>query len=160
MPIIKLDLLIKAPPERVFDLSRSIDLHQLSVSQTNEKAIAGRTEGLIELGERVTWRARHLGVYQKLTVEITAYDFPHSFVDEMVKGAFQSFRHTHTFEAHPNGTLMKDEFDYRSPLGPLGRLADWLFLEAYMRRFLLQRNQFIKKVAESDEWKKILPAEK
>ena len=38
---------IKASIEIVFDLSRSIDLHILSTEQTNEKAIAGKTSGLI-----------------------------------------------------------------------------------------------------------------
>ncbi|MEO0468238.1 MAG: SRPBCC family protein [Bacteroidota bacterium] len=156
MPHIYQELLIDAPVERVFDLARSIDLHQISAAQTHEQAIAGRTSGLIELGETVTWRAKHLGVYQKLTVQITALDFPHSFVDEMVDGAFHSFHHTHRFLKAKNGTLMQDMFDYRSPLGILGKLADWLFLEKYMSRFLHQRNLIIKEVAESEQWKEVL----
>jgi hypothetical protein len=39
---------------------------------------------------------------------------------------------------------MCDKFNYESPLGWLGRIADGLFLEAYMRRFLLERNLLIK----------------
>ncbi len=39
---------------------------------------------------------------------------------------------------------------HTAPLGPLGTFADWLFLEAYMRRFLAVRNELIKSVAESD----------
>jgi hypothetical protein len=63
MPKIELHTEIDAPIERVFDLARSIDLHMLSTSHTNEKAIAGKTSGLIGLGEWVTWRAKHLGFY-------------------------------------------------------------------------------------------------
>jgi hypothetical protein len=44
---------------------------------------------------------------------------------------------------------MRDEFDYNSPLGWLGRVADHFFLEAYMRSFLEQRNLLIKEVAET-----------
>ena len=54
MPRIKLETKIRASKEIVFDLSRSIDLHKLSTSQTNEEAIAGKTEGLIGLNEWVT----------------------------------------------------------------------------------------------------------
>ena len=59
MPKIELLTEINAPIEKVFDLSRSIDLHMGSTKQTGEKAIAGKTNGLIELGETVTWLAKH-----------------------------------------------------------------------------------------------------
>ena len=156
MPVIHQELLIDAPIDRVFDLARSIDLHQVSTAQTKERAIAGRTSGLIELGETVTWRAKHLGIYQQLTVRITEMERPYSFVDEMVKGAFQGFRHQHLFEEIDGQTRMIDIFDYRSPLGLLGYLADWLFLEAYMRRFLAQRNQVIKEFSEGEQWRQVL----
>lgn len=97
MPIIRISTKIKAPKEICFNLPRSIDLHQVSLGQTNEKAIAGRTEGLIEMGEEVTWQATHFGIQQKLTAKITAFDFPNSFRDEMVKGAFKKFTHDHIF---------------------------------------------------------------
>jgi ligand-binding SRPBCC domain-containing protein len=158
MPTLYLETHIQTVPDRVFDLARSIDLHQWSASQTHEKAVGGRTSGLIGLHESVTWRARHLGVYQRLTAHITAYDRPHHFTDEQLRGAFKSFTHQHRFEALPDGsTRMIDEFRYTAPLGWLGKLADWLFLKAYMRRFLEQRNAVIKAVAESDRWKDILP---
>ena len=62
MPVIELQILIDAPRERVFDLSRSIDAHQDSAEGTDERAVAGVTSGLLGLGEDVTWEARHLGV--------------------------------------------------------------------------------------------------
>jgi ligand-binding SRPBCC domain-containing protein len=58
------------------------------MEQTNERAIAGRTSGLIQLAETVEWCARHFGITQKLTAKITTMDSPHSFTDEMVNGAF------------------------------------------------------------------------
>ena len=66
MPKIHLQTFIKAKKELVFDLSRSIDLHLLSTKKTNEKAIAGKTSGLMELNDTVTWRAKNLGIYQNL----------------------------------------------------------------------------------------------
>ncbi|GAA4841946.1 hypothetical protein GCM10023310_19840 [Paenibacillus vulneris] len=151
MPVIEMSLFIQAPIQRCFDLSRSIDIHMESTSRTQERAIAGRTSGLIELNETVTWEAVHLGVRQRLSVRITEMEAPHRFVDEMVSGAFQRFTHVHEFIPHENGILMKDRFDYTSPLGPLGRLADRLFLKSYMTRFLRERNEYIKAVAERQE---------
>lgn len=67
MPRIELRKEIKANIELVFDLTRSIDLHKISTAHTKEKAVGGRTSGLLEPGETVTWRAKHLGIYQEPT---------------------------------------------------------------------------------------------
>jgi hypothetical protein len=67
MTQIELSTHINAPIGRCFDLARSIELHVESTKQTGERAIAGRTSGLIELGESVTWRAKHFGIWQNLT---------------------------------------------------------------------------------------------
>ncbi len=158
MPVIHLRNEIKAKRRLVFDLSRSIDLHQLSTQDSKESAIAGKTSGLISLNEWVTWRARHFGIYQRLTSKITAYDRPNSFVDEMVSGSFKSFRHDHFFEDTEMGTLMLDTFAYRSPFGLLGHLADALFLKRYMTNLLAKRNAVIKEYAETGKWKAVLPA--
>lgn len=156
MPIITLYTEINAPIERCFDLSRSIDLHKISIEHTNEEAVDGVTSGLINLNESVTWRAKHFGIYQNLTTKITEFHSPKFFVDEMVKGAFKGFRHEHHFKAVNEGTLMTDIFDYQSPLGILGKLVDMIVLKRYMTRLLDKRNKTIKEFAESDKWKSVL----
>jgi ligand-binding SRPBCC domain-containing protein len=148
MTVIELSTAINAPIERCFDLARSIDLHVVSTRQTGEQAIAGRTCGLIELGETVTWRARHLGVWQTLTSKITQYEYPSSFTDKMVEGAFKSMRHEHLFYPLQGQTLMKDIFVFESPYGRIGELFNTLFLDGYMKRLLEKRNQVIKAAAE------------
>lgn len=154
MPKIEIEIEVNAPIERVFDLARCIDLHEESMSQTNEKAIGGVTKGLINFDETVTWQATHFGFRQKLTSKITAFDRPHHFRDEMLMGAFKSFKHDHFFIEKDGKVLMKDVFDYTSPLGFLGNIADALFLESYMRELLTNRNLLIKRIAESEEWRK------
>jgi len=156
MPRIELLTEIKAGKEIVFDLSRSIDLHKISTQHTNETAIAGKTSGLINMNESVTWRAKHFGIYQKLTSKITAFERPNLFVDEMVNGVFKSFRHEHYFEGLNGGTLMTDYFDYESPFGILGKLADKLFLLKYMTDLLVKRNRIVKEFAETDKWKNVI----
>ncbi|MFC6267996.1 SRPBCC family protein [Frigoriflavimonas asaccharolytica] len=156
MPTIHLTTSIKAAKEIVFDLSRSVDLHLLSTQKTNEKAIAGKTAGLLELNDTVTWRAKHLGFYQNLSTKITAFDSPNYFADEMLKGAFKGFKHEHFFKTSENLTVMSDIFSYQSPFGILGKLVDLLFLKKYMTRFLLERNLMIKSCAENGNWKQIL----
>jgi len=156
MPTIRLETKIKAEKSIVFDLSRSIDLHKISTKQTNEEAIAGVTSGLIGKNESVTWQAKHFGVYQKLTSKITEFERPNYFVDEMEKGIFRRFYHEHIFEDKNGHTLMIDIFDYESPLGILGKIADKIFLRGYMKGLLEKRNETIKEFAESDKWEEVL----
>ena len=156
MPKIVLNTSINAQKIVVFDLARSIDLHKISTQNTKETAISGKTSGLIGLNESVTWRAKHFGVYHKLTSKVTEFRQPHYFADEMVSGIFKSFKHEHHFKDSSNGTLMTDVFDYESPYGSLGKLADRIFLKKYMAKFLAERNQVIKEFAELDKWKAII----
>ncbi|MFT5884476.1 MAG: ligand-binding SRPBCC domain-containing protein [Arcticibacterium sp.] len=93
------------------------------------------------LGESVTWRAKHFGVYQNLTSKITEFKEPDYFVDEMLSGAFKSFKHEHHFKKTEGGTLMIDIFEYQSPFGFLGKLVDNLFLEKYMSDFNRRRSK-------------------
>ncbi|GAB1490008.1 hypothetical protein MASR2M8_24650 [Opitutaceae bacterium] len=158
MPVIHLTTVIAAPRERVFDLARSIDAHVASTGDTGERAVAGVTSGLIGAGQDVTWEARHLGVRQRLRVKITACERPERFQDAMLQGAFAMMRHDHTFTERDGQTVMIDRFEFRSPLGPLGWLIDRVFLTGYMKRFLEQRNAILKRLAESEEWKRYLPS--
>jgi ligand-binding SRPBCC domain-containing protein len=147
--------LIHGPIERCFDLSRSIDLHKASTARTGEQAVAGVTAGLIGMSEEVTWRARHLGVWQEMTSRITGFDPPAYFQDTMVRGTFRSFQHDHFFSEKGGATEMKDVLRFAAPIPILGRLAE-IFLGPYLRRFLGERNRLLKGVAESDGWHKYL----
>ncbi|MFP3392220.1 SRPBCC family protein [Brevibacillus sp. SIMBA_040] len=150
MPVIRMEFLIQAPQQICFDAARSIDLHMESTANTRERAIAGVTSGLIQLGESVTWEAVHFGIKQNLTAKITEMEEPRYFVDEMVSGAFKRFRHEHEFiPLGQSQTRMLDIFDYTSPFGLLGKIVDSLVLEKYMTDFLRTRNEYIKSVAEA-----------
>src|ERR1700722_13800215 len=114
---------IDAPIERCFDLARSVEVHLAGNVHCGEQAVAtaGVTSGLIGLGQRVTWRARHFGVWQKLTSEITAMEPPAYFRDEMIHGAFHSMAHHHYFRSlHFAKTEMRDIFCFSAPLPILG----------------------------------------
>jgi ligand-binding SRPBCC domain-containing protein len=156
MPIIELVTPIRAPIERCFDLARSVDIHLAGTADTGERAVAGVVRGLLGPGDEVTWRARHFGVWQRLTSRITQYERPRRFRDSMVRGAFARFDHDHLFAADGDVTIMRDRFDFTSPLGPLGRLADALVLTRYMRGLLVERNRVLREVAESDRWAEFL----
>ena len=161
METVTVETVIRAPVELCFDAARDLDLHMQSVAHTGEQAIAGRTSGLIEMGEEVTWRARHFGVIQHFTSRITAFDRPVYFQDSMQRGAFKSFVHDHRFISEGPATRMVDVLAFSAPLGFLGRIAERLLLRSYLRRLLELRASTIKRAAEVDpEYTSLVEIEK
>lgn len=148
MPQIVIETLINAPAEVCFDLMRDIRIHTETTSQTNEKAVAGVTDGMIGLGQTVTFEGTHFGIRQRLTVKVVEFDRPWLFVDEMVDGRFKSFKHVHEFIPRDNETLMRDTIEWASPYGVLGKIADKLLLEDHLRNLVSERNAKLKKIAE------------
>lgn len=156
MEIIRLATWIDAPVERCFQLSLSIDLHVASAQSTHEKAVAGVTSGLIREGETVTFQGRHLGLRRRHTSRIQIVrPFSH-FRDVMEAGSFRHFEHDHHFAAMDDGTRIRDEIRFSLPWGPLGRVANRLYVRRHLVKFLTERNTSLKRVAESEEWRRYL----
>ena len=167
---------INAPLKRCFDLARCVEVHLAGNVHFGESAsaIGGITSGLIGMGQRVTWRAKHFGIWQHLTSEITRMDRPTFFQDTMIRGAFRSMKHDHYFrsldsdqtdlgskELDTKGieqTEVRDVFYFSAPLGFLGWLAERLVLGRYMQALLHERNMVLKQIAESADWQRYLPS--
>jgi ligand-binding SRPBCC domain-containing protein len=156
MSTIHLTTFIAAPIQRVFDLSRSINLHKISTAHTNEEAIAGVTSGLINATETVTWKAKHLFKTRLFTTLISEMQSPNFFIDEMQKGDFKSLKHEHHFKKVDNGTIMIDIMNFESPYGIIGKWFNKIYLKNYLQKFIVQRNVVIKEYAETEKWKAIL----
>jgi ligand-binding SRPBCC domain-containing protein len=152
MSRIELETFIAAPRERCFDLSLSVDLHLDSTVHTKERVVSGPTGGLLGPDETITWEARHFGRTRRLTVQITGFDRPRWFCDEMVSGPLRRMRHDHRFEPGEGGTWMRDEFEFATLAPPFDRLV----LARHFRRLLGLRNELIRKTAESDGWQRHL----
>src|SRR5215218_8146888 len=133
MPAIIVETKIQAPIELCFDLARDIEIHCATTAHTQERVVDGKTTGLLELGDQITFEAVHFGVRQKLSSKIVEYDRPHRFTDQMISGAFKSLMHIHEFESSGDGTVMRDTLKWESPLGILGSMADRVAVERHMR---------------------------
>lgn len=156
MPTIHLTTFIAAPVDRVFDLSRSVELHKESMKHHNERAVAGTRFGLIENDETVTWMAKHIFKTRLLRVRITNLKKPDKFIDEQAKGDFKMMKHEHHFKSCENGTIMIDIFHFEAPFGKFGRWFNTFYLTSYIKKLLEQRNKVIKEYAETDKWKRLL----
>lgn len=140
----RLETPLAAPPSACFDLSLSVDAHTASMTGSGERAVGGVNPGVMAMGDSVTWRAKHLGIWFEMTSVITAHDAPHRFVDEQRRGPFATWWHEHTFVPLPSGgTLMTDHIRYQAPYGPLGTTAERLVLDRYMPHLIRRRNAWL-----------------
>jgi ligand-binding SRPBCC domain-containing protein len=149
VPRLEIETMINAPRARCFDLARDLDLHLQSMQASGERAIAGRTSGLIGMGEEVTWEARHFGLNHQHCARITAFTRPEHFRDSMIRGRFKKFEHDHYFAERNGVTTMHDVIDFASPFGIVGQLVDVALLSRYLRALIVQRNRMIKQAAET-----------
>jgi ligand-binding SRPBCC domain-containing protein len=156
MPVIHLTTFVAAPVDAVFDMSRHIGLHKISQQDYSEEAISGTTSGLINKGEVVKWKAKHVFKIRYMTIKITDMNAPHFFEDSMINGDFKSFVHKHHFKAANNGTIMIDELFFETPYGIVGKLFNQFYLTHYLKTVLEKRNSVICKYAETGKWKALL----
>jgi ligand-binding SRPBCC domain-containing protein len=149
MTRIVIETWIAAPPERVFDLARDVGAHAESSSFTHERIVPpGRTSGLLEAGDLITFEGVHFGLRQRITAKILEMDPPRIFVDELVRSAFKRLRHVHEFEPSNGGTLMRDTLEWTSPFGLLGRIADRVAVIRHMTWFVTTKQNALKRIAE------------
>jgi ligand-binding SRPBCC domain-containing protein len=148
MPTIILETKINASAETCFDLIRDVRIHARAISGANNSATAVVIDGVMGLGQTVTFEARRFGLRQKLTVRVAEFDRPRLLVDEMTEGAFRSFSHVHEFEDEHGGTLMRDTLVWESPFRLAGRIFDGLFLKRHLTTLVSARNAALKQLAE------------
>lgn len=156
MPFIHLTTFIAAPQDRVFDLSRSVNLHKASMKHHEEKIVDGTMSGLLNMNDTVTWTAKHLFKQRRLKIKITRLQRPDYFIDEQEAGDFKMMKHEHYFKPIENGTIMIDQFQFETQKGFIGSLINKIYWEKYMTRLLKERNRMIKETAESNLWKQYL----
>ena len=79
--------------------------------------------------------------------EITQIKHHEHFIDDQRVGPFALWHHQHFFRQLENGhTEMRDILHYQAPLGPLGTLADWLFVNRQVREIFTAREAAIKRI--------------
>jgi ligand-binding SRPBCC domain-containing protein len=83
---------------------------------------------------RMTWRTK-----------IVDWVSPRQFIDQQVSGPFKLWVHRHTFEPHPQGTLMTDQVRYELPFGAVGRLGHSLLVRRDLEAIFEYRRQQIAK---------------
>jgi ligand-binding SRPBCC domain-containing protein len=66
-------------------------------------------------GTLIDYRLRVHGLPLRWRTHISAWQPPHRFVDEQVRGPYRQWIHEHTFEPRDGGTLARDVVRYAVP---------------------------------------------
>jgi ligand-binding SRPBCC domain-containing protein len=145
---------INATPETVFAFHESPGALQWLVPPWETMKIA-ESSGSIRAGSRVVLRGKILGFLPATWVaEHTEYDPPRLFADRQVSGPFAFWHHRHLMiDDGAGGTLLRDEIEYRLPMGVLGRLLGGRLVRNKLQRMFDYRHDVTRRMIESGEWK-------
>lgn len=150
---------VNAPVERCFRLATNLAL-VADVLEMRTVAHKGfRTEGFVQEGDRVRWEGWKFGLPALHVSHISRFEPPGFFQDTMVQGRFKYFQHDHNFTRVGDHTLMLDYVRFSMPLGIAGRLAGRQIVMPHVVKLLRTRLTLLKRIAESDEWRRYLPDE-
>jgi hypothetical protein len=156
MPFLHLTTFIASDPERVFDLSRSLEFNKFLIKEYGGEINGSKINGLLEKGDVETYKGKHLMKERIVTVAVSEIKFPEYLLEEQKTGPFRKMKHEHYFKRIQNGTIMIDQFTYDIKKGIFGNLFNKIFIQRYITKLLQKRNQFIKESAEGNDWKKYL----
>lgn len=86
----------------------------------------------------------------KWTARITEFEWNHHFADTQIQGPFKRFHHRHEFAAEDRagvlGTAIRDVVEYEVGYGPLGRIAEKLFIESTLKRTFAWRQNAVAEI--------------
>ncbi len=126
---------VPVPPERAFAFYADAgNLEPLTPPWLHfELTTPGRIE--MAAGALLEYRLKLHRVPVRWQTRIESWEPPHRFVDVQLRGPYSLWEHTHTFEPAGEGeTIIRDRVRYAIPFGPLGSLADRLFVRRDLRR--------------------------
>ena len=155
--VLRDEVIVHAPLQRCFLLSTSVEIVQRELRM---EPVEGRTSGLVQAGDTVLWRGFKFGLPQFHRSVIEEFRPPVYFSDRMVAGRFRAFQHCHAFEPLPDGLVrMRDEVRFTMRWGLFGVILGRILIAPHVRNLLRRRFALLKRIAESDEWRKFVSDE-
>jgi uncharacterized protein (TIGR01777 family) len=90
--------------------------------------------GEIDRSTVIDYKIRIAGVPMRWRTRIERWQPGEMFVDSQERGPYRAWWHEHRFFERDGKTIMQDIVHYAPPLGPLGAIANRLFIERMLRR--------------------------
>jgi len=145
MPILEREQPIEASRDEVFHFfSRAENLGIITPQWVHIEVL--RPGVTMRPGTTIDYKIRLYGLPIRWQTVIESWDPPNGFVDRQIKGPYKVWRHTHLFQAMPDGrTLMRDRVEYQAPFGPIGRVIEALWVSRDVNRIFDYRSQAIER---------------
>ena len=109
--------------------------------------VVSPTPIFIQAGTLIDYRLKIRGVPVRWQSRITAWDPPHRFVDEQIRGPYRIWIHEHRFTEDAGGTRCEDSVQY-APLG--GSLINRLFVERDIAGIFAYRLERLREIFAED----------
>lgn len=97
----------------------------------------------MKVGQTIDYKLRVHGLPLRWRSEITAWDPPHRFVDEQLRGPYRQWIHEHRFSEREGLTLAEDTVRYAVPGGAL---VHGLFVKPDVERIFEYRRQALQEI--------------
>jgi ligand-binding SRPBCC domain-containing protein len=132
---------IPVPIETVWAFfSNPANLAAITPSYMDFRVISNHHGPVVYAGQIIEYRVKPVaGIPLYWMTEIRQVQPLKMFIDEQRYGPYSLWHHQHHFKAIEGGTEMTDIVHYKMPLGPLGRLANRLFLKRRLRQIFEYR---------------------
>lgn len=123
----KTELWLPRPPENIFPFfADAFNLEAITPPFLNFKVLTPAPIAMQE-GALIDYKLRVHGLPVRWRTRISAWQPPHRFMDEQLRGPYRQWIHEHTFEPRDGGTLCRDIVKYAVPF-------DFLLHDAFVRR--------------------------
>ena len=159
MPTLVFETTVRAPLERVWAFHDDVGAALPALSPPDAGVKIESADLPVRTGSRIVITARGpLGVRLRWVAKIVEHAPPLSdaagasarFVDEQESGPFKFWRHEHAFAAiDEQSTRLTDRVTYVVRLGPLGRLADRLFVRRQVEAMFRHRQDVMPRLLAS-----------
>jgi ligand-binding SRPBCC domain-containing protein len=132
--VLEREQLVRCEPEEVFAFfSEARNLEQLTPLWLRFKMLSPEPLEM-RAGTLIDYQLRLHGVPLAWTSLIERWEPVRRFVDRQIRGPYRFWHHTHEFEPHQDGTIIRDRVRYEIPLGPIGALAHLAFVRRDLKR--------------------------
>ena len=113
------ELKVKVPPEELFPFfANAANLEAITPPWLHFRSMTPQSIDMRE-GALIDYRLRVHGLPLLWRTRITAWQPPHRFIDEQIRGPYRLWIHEHTFIPCEGGTLVRDHVRYAVPFDAL-----------------------------------------
>lgn len=147
VPVLVIESVLPYSPADLWALHQSAEvIPKLNPPGTKVQVLSPPEELGVRVGAVHKLKMVKYGLPTVWHAEIVEVEAPHRFVDVARKSPFRSWRHEHAFLPHDEGVLLRDTIDYEMPLGPLGSLADALFVRRDLEQTFEHRHRITREL--------------